>query len=75
MVSSYFENVAPIIHFIHMPNINSWLNDMLEEYKGIHSSPLQPSKKAVIFMILAGVQSHEDSESSEGNADLRYESS
>jgi len=73
MVSSYFESVAPILHFVHMPTINSWLSDMLEEYKGIQSRPLEPSKKAVIFMILAAVQSHESAESNEGNADLRYE--
>jgi hypothetical protein len=73
MVSSYFENVAPIVHFVHMPTVNSWLNDMLEEYKGIQSRPIEPSKRAVIFMILALVQSHENAESSEGNADLRYD--
>ncbi|KAE9371616.1 hypothetical protein N431DRAFT_545824 [Stipitochalara longipes BDJ] len=72
MVSSYFENVAPIIHFVHMPTVNSWLNDMLEEYKGIQSRPVEPSKRAVIFMILAAVQSHESAESSEGNADLSF---
>jgi hypothetical protein len=73
MVSPYFENVTPIIHFVHMPTLNSWFNDMLEEYKGVQSHPVAPSKRAVIFMILAAVQSHENSESSEGNADLRYD--
>jgi hypothetical protein len=72
MVSTYFENVASIIHFVHMPTLYSWLNDMLDEYKGIQSHPVEPSKRAVIFMILAAVQSHKHAESSEGNADLRY---
>jgi hypothetical protein len=75
MVSSYFENVASIIHFVHVPTLNSWLNDMLEEYKGVKSHLVEPGKRAVIFMILAAVQSHENAESNESNADLRYDSS
>lgn len=72
MIGRYFEDVASIAHFVHTPTLNSWLNDMLEEYKGLQARPVEPGKRAVIFMILAVVQSTNNSESREGNADLRY---
>jgi hypothetical protein len=72
MVAIYFESVASISHFVHMPTLNSWLNDMLDEYKGVQARPVEPSKRAVIFMVLADVQSHKHAESSEVNAELRY---
>jgi galactonate dehydratase len=71
MVGRYFEDVASTIHFVHIPSLNTWLNEMLEEYKGAQARPVEPSKRAVIFMLLAAVQSHNNSQSREGNADLR----
>ena len=52
MAAMYFENVAPINHFVHMPTSNSWLNDMLQEYKGVYFHPVGKSKRAVICSLV-----------------------
>jgi hypothetical protein len=73
MVVGFFENVAPTIHFLHLPSVNTWLNEMTEGYKDNPANPVEPSKRAVIFMLLAIMQSHKNVQSSAVNSDLRYD--
>jgi len=73
MILMFFENVSPTIHCLHLPTVNDWLNEILDSYKGIRAGADGPSKRAVVLMVLASTQSHMSADSSEANADLRYD--